>query len=83
MSDQKIEEKIQELDGKLIADREKWSDRILKLITTLKEMDQLADAQVNMLSYRHMLVDHITEIQALIYKKKSIYSHRHFKHFRA
>ena len=68
-----IEDKIQELDRKLISDREKWSSRILALITTLKEMSQLAESQVSMLSYRHMLVDHITEIQALIYKKKGAY----------
>jgi hypothetical protein len=67
------EEKIQDLDDKLIADREKWSGRILELIKGLKPMDQLVDSQVNMLSYRHMLVDHITEIQGLIYKKKSAY----------
>jgi hypothetical protein len=73
MSEQKTEDKIQELDEKLIADREKWSSRILKLIMTLKDMDQLAESQVNMLSYRHMLVDHITEVQALIYKKKGVY----------
>jgi hypothetical protein len=73
MSDQKIEEKIQELDTKLVSDREKWSTRILQLITTLKDMSSLAESQVSMLSYRHMLVDHITEIQALIYKKKSNY----------
>ena len=73
MSDQKTEDKIQELDEKLIADREKWSTRILALIKNLKEMDMLAESQVNMLSYRHMLVDHITEIQALIYKKKGVY----------
>jgi hypothetical protein len=40
-------------------------------------MDQLVDSQVNMLSYRHMLVDHITEIQALIYKKRSIYENKY------
>ena len=73
MSEKGIEEKIQELDDKLIGDREKWSKRILELIQGLKQMDQLADSQVNMLSYRHMLVDHITEIQAPIYKKKSVY----------
>lgn len=73
MSEKALEEKIQELDDKLINDREKWSKRILELIQGLKQMDQLAESQVNMLSYRHMLVDHITEIQALIYKKKSAY----------
>ena len=74
MSDIKTaEDRIQELDDKLIADREKWSIRILELIKGLKPMDQLVDSQVNMLSYRHMLVDHITEIQGLIYKKKAAY----------
>jgi hypothetical protein len=73
MSDTKTEDRIQELDNKLIADREKWSGRILTLIKGLKPMDQLVDSQVNMLSYRHMLVDHITEIQGLIFKKKSVY----------
>jgi hypothetical protein len=68
-----ISEKTQELDEKLIADREKWSGRILELVKCLKAVDQLADSQVNMLSYRHMLVDHITEIQALIYRKKGAY----------
>lgn len=79
MSEQEktIEDKILELDRKLISDREKWSGRILGLITTLKNMDQLAESQVNMLSYRHMLVDHITEIQALIYKKKGTYENKY------
>jgi hypothetical protein len=67
------DDKIQELDDKLIADREKWSNRILELIRGIKAVDQLADSQVSMLSYRHMLVDHITEIQGLIYKKKASY----------
>jgi hypothetical protein len=77
MSEKGIEDKIQELDDKLISDREKWSKRILEMIQGLKQMDQLVDSQVNMLSYRHMLVDHITEIQALIYKKKAIYENKY------
>lgn len=77
MSEKVIEDKIQELDDKLISDREKWSKRILEMIQGLKQMDQLVDSQVNMLSYRHMLVDHITEIQALIYKKKAIYENKY------
>lgn len=71
------EERIQELDDKLLADREKWSVRILELIKGIKAVDQLADSQVNMLSYRHMLVDHITEIQSLIFKKKSVYENKY------
>ena len=35
-------------------------------------MTKLADSQVDMLSYRHMLVDHITEIQSFIYKKRTM-----------
>jgi hypothetical protein len=67
------DERTQELEDKLIADREKWSTRILEMVKSLKQIDVLADAQVNMLSYRHMIVDQITDIQSVIYKKKEAY----------
>lgn len=67
------EEKLQAWEDKLIADREKWSTRILEMIRGLKQMDSLVDSQVNMLSYRHMLIDHITGIQSIIYRKKESY----------
>lgn len=68
----KTEDKIQDLEDKLISDRLKWSNRILDLIKNLNAMTKLADSQVDMLSYRHMLVDHITEIQSFIYKKRTL-----------
>jgi len=72
-----VEDKIQDLEDKLIADRLKWSSRILDLIKTLRDVNKLADSQVDMLSFRHMLVDHVTEIQSFIYKKKTTCEQRY------
>jgi len=65
------ERKINEIEEALDKERKEYSDKITQVIKMINRIDQISEAQVLMLSYRHMLVDKIIKYRAATYKKKA------------
>ena len=65
------EEKLQKIETLLEVERKDWSSQIQSLITDIKDAHKLAKAQTLMLSYRHMVVDKIMEMNILLGKKRA------------
>ena len=65
------ERKINEIEEALDKERKEYSDKITEVIKMINRIDQISEAQVLMLSYRHMLVDKIIKYRAATYKKKA------------
>jgi hypothetical protein len=65
------EVKVNEIDEALSKERGEYSNKISDIIKMINRIDQIAEAQVLMLSYRHMLVDKIIKYRAATYKKKA------------
>lgn len=63
--------KVNEIDEALSKERTEYSNKISDIIRMINRIDQIAEAQVLMLSYRHMLVDKIIKYRAATYKKKA------------
>jgi hypothetical protein len=63
--------KVTEIEDALEKERSDYSEKISEIIKMINKIDKIAEAQVLMLSYRHMLVDKIIKYRAAIYKKKS------------
>lgn len=69
MTDEEV--KVNEIDEALSKERGEYSNKISDIIKMINRIDQIAEAQVLMLSYRHMLVDKIIKYRAATYKKKA------------
>lgn len=65
------EEKVNKIDDEMAKEREGYSSKISDTIRMINNIDNISEAQVLMLSYRHMLVDRISMYRSLLYKKKS------------
>lgn len=65
------EQKVNEIDDKMAEERVEYSSKISSIIKLVGDIEKISEAQVLMLSYRHMLVDRITTYRAALYKKKS------------
>lgn len=65
------EAKVNEIEEVLEKERGEFSSKISDIIKMINRIDQIAEAQVLMLSYRHLLVEKIIKYRAAIYKKKS------------
>ena len=65
------EQKVETLDTALTSERDDFSVKILDLIKSINDVSKIAEAQVLMLSYRHMMVDKITKYRVALYKKKT------------
>ena len=57
------DEKLLEIEKKLQTQRDDWGNKIVRLIKQLKDVENLSDAQVDMLSYRQMLVEQLTKFR--------------------
>jgi hypothetical protein len=57
------DEKLLEIEKKLQSQRNDWGIKIVNLIKQLKDIEGLSDAQVDMLSYRQMLVEQLTKFR--------------------
>jgi len=77
-NDTKIKEANTELESRLIKDRLDWQNRIINLVEQIKSMSSLSECQVNMLSYRQMLLDKVSELKNTIYKRNSAWE-RYYK----
>jgi hypothetical protein len=69
MNREELEAKTLELEETLMRDRDKWSKKIRDLVAMLRNMNEISEAQVLMLSYRQMLLDTTSSFQASLYKK--------------
>ena len=56
---------LEELIGK---DKSSWSEKIMEIIKMSGAMNKIGEAQVLMLSYRHQLVDAMTDTHFNLYK---------------
>ena len=64
------EKKVNDLDEALEKERGEFTEKIADVIKLIGHIDKISEAQVLMLSYRHMLVDKLTKIRGAIYRKK-------------
>ena len=64
------ERKVNEIEDALDKERGEYSSKIADIIKMINRIDQISEAQVLMLSYRHMLVDKIIKYRSATYKKK-------------
>lgn len=60
-----------ELEKRIVSDRADWQDKIKTLIHRIKNVRELADCQVHMLSYRQILLDKLAEFKTIIYKRNA------------
>ena len=63
--------KVNEIEEALDKERKEYSDKIAEVIKMIGKIDQISEAQVLMLSFRHMMVDKIIKYRAAVYKKKA------------
>ena len=67
-------DKLNELERYLEKQRSEWGDRIMEVIEMIRDLDKLIEAQVTMLSYRHMVIDQIARINITLKKRESSYN---------
>ena len=65
------EKKVSELEEALEKERIEYSSKIGELFPMISKVEKISEAQVLMLSYRHMLVEKLAKYRAANYKKKS------------
>lgn len=70
-------EKIQQLDQKLSAQRQEWSDTIRALATGLKKVDGMEEVIANVLSTRQTIVDQIAYLNVKIKEQKTVVAARY------
>jgi len=76
--DTKIKEANTSLEKRLINDRSEWGKKITELVSKIKNMNNLSECQVNMLSYRQILLDKVAEFKSTIYKRNGVWE-RYYK----
>jgi len=69
--DTKIKEANEELESRFLKDRTDWKNNIQVLVYKIKNVRELSDCQVDMLSYRQMLLDKIADLKNVIYKRNA------------
>lgn len=65
------EKKVNDLEDALSKERGSLSTMISDVIKMINKIDSISEAQVLMLSYRHMLVDKLVKYKSTLYRKKS------------
>ena len=76
--DTQIKEANEELESRLAKDRKEWKDKIKDLIGKIKNMNELSECQVRMLSYRQILLDKVSDFKTTIYKRNATWE-RYYK----
>ena len=76
--DTQIKEANEELESRLAKDRKEWKDKIKDLIGKIKNMSELSECQVRMLSYRQILLDKVSDFKTTIYKRNATWE-RYYK----
>jgi hypothetical protein len=72
------DDKLNEIESVLQKQRDEWGNKLVELINKIKNLEKLPDAQVDMLSYRQMLVEQLTKFRIRARKTETTYE-RHFK----
>ena len=80
--DTQIKVANEELESKLSKDRLEWKDKITVLIRTIKDMNAISDCQINMLSYRQILLDKVTDFKTMIYKRNATWERYYRSQYR-
>lgn len=65
------EKKVNELEEALETERREFGIKLNELIPLIHKIEKISEAQVLMLSYRHMLVDKLIKYRSASYKKKA------------
>ena len=65
------EKKVSDLESALEKEREDFTSKMNSLIGMIGKIDSISEAQVLMLSYRHMMVDKLSKYRSVIFKKKA------------
>jgi len=65
------EKKVSEIELALDKEREEYTKKISEIIQMIDKIHKISEAQVLMLSFRHMMVDKIIKYRAAVYKKKA------------
>jgi len=71
-------EQLKALEEYLLKDRGEWEGRLIKLVKQVKDVELLAETQVDMLSFRQMITEKITQVNIRNRKLKATYD-RHYK----
>jgi hypothetical protein len=59
------------LEAKLVKEKQSWNITVKDLVSQIRHIDNISDAQVLMLSYRHQLGDKSNEMRNIISRQKS------------
>lgn len=81
-NDTQIKQANDELEPRLSKDRTEWKDKINDLVSKIKNMSEIVDCQVNMLSYRQILLDKITDFKTMIYKRNGTWERYYRNQYR-
>jgi len=80
--DTQIKKANEELETRLANDRIDWKNKINDLVHKIKNMNDLAECQVNMLSYRQILLDKVTDFKTMIYKRNATWERYYRQQYR-
>jgi len=80
--DTQIKKANEELETRLANDRIDWKNKINDLVHKIKNMNDLAECQVNMLSYRQILLDKVTDFKTMIYKRNATWERYYRNQYR-
>jgi len=80
--DTQIKQANGELETRLANDRIDWKNKINDLVHKIKNMNDLAECQVNMLSYRQILLDKVTDFKTMIYKRNATWERYYRNQYR-
>lgn len=72
-NESKIKEENKILEEKIDNDRGEWVKKLNTLVNKIKNIEELAESQVLMLSYRQSLLDKVVDFKTTIFKRNSIY----------
>jgi hypothetical protein len=78
-----IEERTLKLESIIVETKKSWGEKIQKIIKMIKNVNELSEAQVLMLSYRHQIVDAITDIQFKLYRMQAYFDSEYRKKYRS
>lgn len=72
------DDKLKAIEDQLSEQRDKWGSRLIELIKSINNVENLAETQVTMLSYRQMITDQMAKLNIRLRKVKSTYE-RNYK----
>jgi hypothetical protein len=76
--EKQIKEANEELELKLSADRSEWKNKITEIVNKIRNVNELTECQIQMLSYRQILIDKAVDFKNTLYKRNSLFD-RYFK----